>query len=314
MPGLVYTLSDSGKGMMGPWIVERDGTLVQLANKPDPALSPDRGQLAYSRDGDIWVLDILTGVEKNLTNSYDVIEDRCQWWPARPGLIVFHYRIRGDDRYAAGYLARIQSDGTNYYIIDGQVGGHSRAALSPDGRSIVYDRDGKPWIFRFGEGRSEIPSASFPEHFGLAADPTWSPDSGRVAWLLYGLSEGSGDSTATAVLDLGGITAALLHRFPAADGNDAGSGHLAWSPDGAWLATANPSEKTDDGETTLWVMRPDGSEEIRLGAGDYPVWSPDGAMLVYQNREGVSAVKPGNWIPFTITLPASARVVDWITF
>lgn len=314
MPGLVYTTLIQNRGMVGPWIVERNGQRKQLANKPNPELSPDRGRLVYSQDGDIWVLDILTGAEENLTSTYDLIEDNCQWWPARPGLIIFHYRPRGDNRTAAGFLARIESDGSNYYIIDGQTGADSQAALSPDGQSIAYDREGEPWIFTFGTGRMPIFPKSFPETFRIAADPAWSPDSRRIAWQLYGLSEGAGESSATAILNLDIMTVTLLHRFPLSSGSGVSSGHLAWSPDGKWLAMANPAERTDDGETTLWVLQPDGSEEVRLGAGDFPVWSPDGSALAFQNKNGVFAVKPGNWLPFPVTLPETARVIDWVVF
>jgi Tol biopolymer transport system component len=77
---------------------------------------------------------------------------------------------------------------------------------------------------------------------------------------------------------------------------------------------ANPAERTDAGETTLWVIQPDGSEEVRLGAGDFPVWSPDGSTLAFQTKDGVFAVKPGNWLPFPVTLPDTARVIDWVVF
>jgi hypothetical protein len=314
MPGLVYTTLVQNRGMMGPWIVERDGRGKQLGNKPDPVLSPDRGLVVFTQDGDIWLMDLLTGVEKNITNTYDIVEDYCQWWPARPGLIVFHYKPRGDDSEAAGYLARIKSDGSNYYILDGQTASVSQAALSPDGQSIAYDRDGQPWIFTFGEGRKPILPQSFPETFGIAADPEWSPDSRRIAWQLYGLSDGAGESSATAILDLDTMTVSLFHRHPLAAGSDTSGDHLAWSPDGEWLAMANPAERTDDGQPTLWILSTDGGEEFRIGAGDFPVWSPDGATLIYQAQTGVLAVKPGNWLPFPVTLPHTARVIDWVTF
>ena len=314
MPGLVYTIPVENRGMMGPWIVERDNRRNQLANKPDPQLSPDRGQLAYSQDGDIWILDLLTGAEQNLTNTYDIIEDHCQWWPARPGLIIFHYRPRGSDPETAGYLARIQSDGSNYYIIDGHTASRTKAALSPDGQSIAYDRDGEPWIFTFGEGRKPALPASFTESFRLAAGPEWSPESRRIAWRLYGLTGGAGESSAAAILDLDSMTVGLFHRQLLADGSGDEGGRTAWSPGGDWLATANPEERTEEGDPSLWMIRPDGSEEIFLGPGDYPVWSPDGSTLVYASSSGVLAVQVGNWIPFSVTLPAAARIIDWVTF
>jgi len=314
MPGLVYTTLSQNKGMVGPWIVEADGRGKQLGNKPDPALSPDRSQLLYSQDGDIWLLDLLTGTEKNLTNTYDLVEEYCQWWPARPGLIVFHYRPRNDVQPAAGFLSTIKTDGSNYYILDGQIGANSPAALSPDGRSIAYDRDGQPWLFTYGAGRIPIFPGSFQEHFRIAVNPVWSPDSRQVAWQLYGLSGGADESGATAILSLDGMAVLLLHRYPITTGSGESNDHLAWSADGRWLAVANQTGLTEAGIASLWVMHPDGSEEYHLGTGDFPVWSPDGATLVYQTEDGVFAIKAGEWIPFPVTLPETARVIDWVTF
>jgi Tol biopolymer transport system component len=84
---------------------------------------------------------------------------------------------------------------------------------------------------------------------------------------------------------------------------------LAWSPDGKWLAVANPGESD---KVSLWAMLPDGSEEHYIGSGDLPIWSPDGSMLVYSVSGSVFAVKTGEWIPAQVKLPESAQVIDWV--
>jgi hypothetical protein len=60
-------------------------------------------------------------------------------------------------------------------------------------------------------------------------------------------------------------------------------------------------------------MRTDGSEEHHIGGGDRPVWNPDGRTAAYYTKNGVYAVKVGEWNPFPITLPADALVIDWVT-
>ncbi len=312
MPGLVYLDADPEKGMVGPFLVDAGGQSVQLSDKPDPVLSPDRSQLLYSNNGDIWLLDFASGKTLNLTKTKDRVENYYQWWPAHPDLIIFHYQPVDDVGPAAGFLATIKPDGTNYLLLDEEVRSFSPAALSPDGQSIAYDRGGQPWIYNFSGGKMPIFPNSLREGFNIAINPEWSPSGRQIAWQLYGMPTVEEGGSATAILDLDLLTVSLLHRYTVAGGSGAGIYHLAWSPDGKWLAVANQSELEADGKISLWVMRPDGSEEYHLGPGDRPIWSPDGTVLLYSTDDGVCAVNSGEWMPYIVTLPKTARVIDWV--
>ncbi|MGB7538310.1 MAG: hypothetical protein WBM17_07200 [Anaerolineales bacterium] len=311
MPGLVYTAPVPDKGMAGPFLVEASGKSTQLGDKPQPALSPDRSQLLYSGNDDIWILDLATGKTRNLTKTNDRLERYYQWWPAHPDLIVFQYQPAEDPGPDAGYLASIKPDGTNYLLLDEESRSFSPAALSPDGQSIAYDRAGQPWVYNFGAGKMPIFPKSFTG-FHLAVNPAWSPDSRRIAWQLFGIPTEQDNNNAVGILELDALAVTELHNYSVAGGSGIGPDHLAWSPDGKWLAVANQGELAEDGKISLWVMRPDGSEEQHLGPGDLPIWNPDGTILLYTTDDGTFAVKTGEWAPFRVMLPEGARVIDWV--
>jgi hypothetical protein len=308
LPGLVYT----GAAGTGLWIVQAGGQSQQLSAKENPVLSPDQTQVLYNDNGDIWFSDLAKPKILNLTRTNDKVETNYQWWPGHPGILVFNYQPKNDIQPMAGYLATVKTDGMNYVVIDDQVGSISPPALSPDGQSIAYDRGGQPWVYNFSGGNVPLMPKLFPEKFRNAADPAWSPDGHKLAWQLFGDEAGTAGWSAVAVLDLNTLQVTLLHRYTILGGSDIGSYHLAWSPDGAWLAVADQAEFSQDGKVSLWVMRPDGSEEHHLGGGDRPVWSPDSSMLAYLAGPGVFAAKSAGWNPFPLTLPANSLVIDWV--
>jgi WD40 repeat protein len=311
LPGLVYAMPDPKQGMIGPFLVESNGQSTQISDKPGPVLSPDRTQLLYSSNDDIWILDLTTSKTRNLTQTGHRVEQYYQWWPSHPDLIVFHYQMKKDPQPGAGYLASVKPDGTNYLLLDEEARSLTPAALSPDGQSIAYDRAGQPWVYHFGAGMMPIFPKSFTE-FNIATNPAWSPDSRRIAWQLFGLPGAQDNNSALGILDLDGLLVTTLHSYDLLSESGIGPNHLAWSPDGNWLAVANPTELAPDGENSLWVIRPDGSAEHFIGSGDRPIWNPDGTILLYTTAEGIFAVKAGDWIPFQVMLPEGAQVTDWI--
>lgn len=54
-----------------------------------------------------------------------------------------------------------------------------------------------------------------------------------------------------------------------------------WSPDGEWIACDTWKLGQSYPDSTVAVMRADGSEMRVLGSGAMPSWSPDGSQLVY---------------------------------
>ena len=269
--GVVYTIG-AGNGL---WLVGADGQPQLLSEQQYPTLSPDQQQILHSisYDGEIWLADLATGESRNLTNTPDKIEESFQWWPADPGVIVFNSRPAES---LGGYLATINADGTDYRVLDEEIGSISPAAPSPDGQTIAFDRGGEPWLYRLDGGLEPIDFSAFGLAAGKAGFPEWFPDGKMLAWKVYGQDGTSG----VAVLDLVQGIGVLLHPYTILGGSEMFA-ELAWSPDGQWLANADQAEIAGE-RVSLWVVRVDGSQEHYLGGrASSPVWSPDSRYLVY---------------------------------
>jgi Tol biopolymer transport system component len=89
------------------------------------------------------------------------------------------------------------------------------------------------------------------------------------------------------VMDQAGRRRHALVRATGRGGVRVAVAHLAWSPDGHWLAftgTIRGRVKRAEEATDLFVVRADGSGLRRLthtGAAIDPVWSPDGRTIVF---------------------------------
>jgi TolB protein len=62
----------------------------------------------------------------------------------------------------------------------------------------------------------------------------------------------------------------------------------SWSPDGTRIAYR--FERSGDPE--IWVMNADGKGQRRLTAGLSPAWSPDGSLIAFSGRAGLSVIRP----------------------
>jgi hypothetical protein len=163
------------------------------------------------------------------------------------------------------------------------------------------------------------PFGSFP------ASPVWSPDGNRIAFVLDGrikalvlasgavtdLAAGSdpgwtpgGDVAFRRGQDLlavpaGGGAERSLGQVP-----DAGTGALAWSPDG-WIA------RTVGGELRIDALGGFGERTLASGTPGAPAWSPDGYVLAYPDnvsgRRGLRVVTlDGDTAPITFGTASTA--------
>lgn len=309
--GVVYTIG-AGNGL---WLVGADDQAQLLSEQQYPTLSPDQKQILFSisYDGEIWLGDLVTGESRNLTNTPDKIEESFQWWPANPAIIVFSSRPVEN---LGGNLTTMNVDGTDYRVVDEEIGSISPAAPSPDGQTIAFDRGGEPWLYRLDGNLEPIDFGAFGLPAGKVGFPEWSPDGKMLAWKVYNQDGTSG----VAVLDLVQGKGVLLHPYTILGGTEMYA-ELAWSPDGQWLAVVNQAEIAGE-RVSLWVLRVDGSQEYYLGGRtSSPVWSPDSRYLVYsQSPSDASAfdesqtmlVEIGNWQPSVQDLPGGAQVEDWV--
>src|SRR3972149_1410735 len=164
---------------------------------------------------------------------------------------------------------------------------------SPDGQFLAYETylgDLEIVIQPISGDRAVIPLSNHP-----AADfaPAWSPMGRQVAFV----STRSGEPE----IWLADLDKVESERFTnLSQTPDAVEAHPAWSPDGRTLAWAT----SQDGLHSLQIW--DGNGEQRYGgSGDWPIWSPDGALLfttlsepdqtlvtAYQARERLLALPP----------------------
>lgn len=113
-----------------------------------------------------------------------------------------------------------------------------------------------------------------------ADNPDWSADGRTLAFSVGGQRIGVADATS------GG------ERLIA---SDVTATDPSWSPDGRELAIAgvdyNPQGAIED--SSIYVVRADGSAEQRIVDGSDPVWSPDGRWIVFRPTPGTSDNCPG---------------------
>lgn len=322
-PGLVYK---SGGAL---WLINGDEQPVQIHNNAQAVISPDGAQLlSYdSNQQDVWLINRTDGAISNLTRTPNRVETHLRWWPGRPGVVLFQ-SSEDDADLGSGmkyYLTAVNIDGQSYQILDAEhdtntLSGPGQFAPSPDGQTIAYSSDGAGWLYRWGTGIE----AFDPAGYGLSgegvqiAQPAWSPDGARLAWIVKGdvAADGSSVWTGIGLFDLTTRTAQVLHPY-----ESQGVGWPSapvWSPDGQWLAFGDGSPSDDAG---LWVARTDGQqEEHHLGLGGNPVWSPDGKWLAFQGaqQDGLPAyllAEVGTWElrPLDAPLDRYGMLVDWIS-
>lgn len=118
----------------------------------------------------------------------------------------------------------------------------------------------------------QTPEGYPPPGAELVVEGGWKPTfSGDGTELVYGLPQGTG-------LEIFNLE--TRERRPLSEeGKDA-----AWSPRGDWIACAREPFHNSNREE-IWIMRPDGSEERKVGDGLYPFWINGGATVVFYSRE-----------------------------
>jgi TolB protein len=220
----------------------------------------------------------------------DRLLDLIQGAPARPEVqspvwsadgrrIAFVSRRDGKALYV------MNADGSGLRIV-ARVEALTTPAWSPDGREIVYGRNGVYVMNADGSGQRQLARRG--------SAPAWSPDGRRIAFVITGKlyvvnADGSGHRTLTRL------------------GRGGSGASLAWSPDGRKLLLVVKSISAPGCGycSRLWVLNADGSGLRDLtrnlggsrGFGAWPasdaVWSPDGRKIAFvrsNTRHGVYVI------------------------
>lgn len=310
-PGLIYV------DEAGIWQVTGNWQPILLADiNPGAMLSHDGRQAIYLDEGDIWSVNLATRSVRNLTQDSGRVHCCLSWWPERPETIVFgSWPIGSDLGPSTGYLSTVMASGRGYTVLDEESMSNAMPALSPDGKTIAYDRAGTAWLYHWDTGSEPLNLAEWGlENIQRIGGPAWSPDGSQLAWTAA--IRNPDWRIALVILDMERQSALILHPY-----ENVGRGGWfpppSWSPDGRWLAFT--AEDVDPGARGVWVIASDGSSSRYLGPGSQPLWSPDGRWLTYTGfEEGDSSQNPVTWLveaeswyAIRMQLPAGARVVDW---
>jgi len=301
------------------WRINQNGfpekTYPQAGGHP----SPDGTKLLLERDDDLWIADLATGTETNLTGGNQRLEADGQWWQANPATIVFS-SIDQEQGWgmSAGQPTVMSLDGSNYQTL-ADTSSFWGPAPSPDGDTIAFDSGEAAWLYHLNSGvREQFDTAAqgmeSPADLKIGS-PSWSPDGKELTWWA-GASFGGGPfQMGLVVFDLQGKTARFLHQYQPVGGSGGWLPPAQWSPDGQWLAFTTRGE----GRTPeLWIARSDGGEAHALGAGALPLWSPDSQQLIYLtydpagNFAGMVVVNQEAWQPLALDLPSASQPVAWL--
>jgi Tol biopolymer transport system component len=242
-------------GRITPEVFNADGSAEETVPIADPTLQ--LGDMRWSPDGSTFV---------------------AQGWddsdPARSGLYLF-------DSADGRHLVRLTDSGEKAH--DWPI------AYSPDGTHVLltrelppYDHSGPMNLLVVDTDDSNVvqlnPRATTA---GLTVAPvlasaSWSPDGREVTFVASSGSFWEGQR-AVFVVDADGTSPERI--TPWGETLDA-----MWSPDGRWIAF----DQSDGGPHDLFVVHPDGTALAQITSSDEeglfsfgPVWSPDGAKLLF---------------------------------
>lgn len=205
-----------------------------------------------------------------LTNGFERAGEA--YFSADMNWIIFQATPRGEQHYQM-YVARLRRQGERITGLDAPV------RISPPGSRNTcgyFSPDGKSLVFASTAGKEDPaePAAGYQRQGG---NYRWAfPDGMEIYRAGNWLKAVAGAAGGAVDLAKNPITR-----------NNAYDAEGAYSPDGKWLVFGSRR----DGDSELYVMRPDGSDPVRLtrapGYDGGPFFSPEGRRIVYRSdRKG----------------------------
>jgi Tol biopolymer transport system component len=261
-----------------------------VANQPDPPAVPENGWIAVGEGGDIWLVSLEQEPRRVIGSDNDSVDELCPAF-SPDGRRLAYGRWEGESVALA--VVGVDADGRVSEPVTIDVGDGLPVPCplwSPDGSQIAFGAARtSPGNTTTSAVGSEVRIVTLADNSVtvlpdlLATDLEWSPDGSLLA-----IASGFDD------VDPGGnrLRDGRIHLYAPGSGTmrsiDAtlGATSLTWSPDGRRIAY-----QSGDSDHELRVIDIDTEQQGVLATyrdfyGIGPVWSPDGAWILYQRCLG----------------------------
>jgi hypothetical protein len=252
-------------------------------------------QLLFVRDGEIFRFDLATREERRLTFGGRHGDPA---WSPDGGRIAFASYGGGSTPPVDIYL--MDADGSN--VVRQTVGRpfHS-PTWSPEGASIAVAGDWGACVYECAIYVLDVGSAQSPRRIAaMGADPAWSPDGTRIAYVSLSGDDGYHALHVTSID--GAHTSVVVPRSEAAIYD------LSWSPDGQRIAFS----RCHQARCGIFTVAPDGSSMTELTGTAYgadPSWSPDGRWIAFSVWPGIVYIPAAGGAP--VSLVSNAHSPAW---
>lgn len=299
--GKIAFVSDK-EGVENIYVMNSDGSgrtrlTNNLANDANPSWSPDGSKITFvsDRDGnnEIYVMNSDGSGQRRLTD-YPGYDSSPSWSPDGKEIMFTRSVLSHSEVYI------MNSNGSSPISLTNDLPDDAvNPRWSPDGRKIVFvdspigsgGLDDAIYVMNAdGTGKTLV---TRPVFF-LTPNPSWSPDGQKIAFER--MSFGERDATHDIyVINSDGTNLTRLTKTPIPGGSSVlnADRNPTWSPDGTKIAF----ESNRDGNGEVYVMNPDGTEQINVSNNSTsedgsPVWSPDGTKLVFLRNGIVYVANP----------------------
>lgn len=260
--------------------------LVQTVIAQDSTDEPS-GFIVYAKEvdlgglfnyEDLYLLNLSTGEEIQLTDTPEESEDSPTWSPDGE-LILFHATTRFDGLE----LFTIRPDGTDLTQLTDNSDSMTMPAWSPDGSQIAYVLGSRgTWSLHTmdSDANNQRPILRREE---FPADPDWDP---LGEFMVISLRQGVGASDIMLV-DVVEDRLLNISRGAGIEGEYAFSPD--WSNDGTLITFTHRSDRDDD--LDIYTMTPLGNDLTLLtdntDSDSSPTWSPDDEWIAFvSDRDG----------------------------
>ena len=183
------------------YLLEKDSSITRLTfndrHENNPALSPDRTKVAF-HGGDaldmfsweIFVLDLVTGEETQLTNNR-VIDGHPDWSPDGSRLVFGTFSDAGGNPAGAADIVVVSLDGSSFTRLTDTPWEDNDPEWSPDGTKIAFkstrltQEHAREEIFVMNADGSQVQRLTTTSAWQSDHDPSWSPDGTTIAFSRF---------------------------------------------------------------------------------------------------------------------------------